>query len=230
MVRPVYQDPNRKSVESRSKAYDSTQLHKDDDVDSGRTAHHHTLGTGAGQAAPGDALAAALEEIAALEERILWLETDEMMVASAVPPGTHNNSNNWLAAGGFNTPWTDYPGTTISLPGNENLFGYSNGVLTPTVPVWFEISLTQEWAANGTGRRAIVLAVDGDVTAANPQFKEVEPTQTAETFMQSVHFSGPCIPGHTVNALHFQNSGGNLVVNARHLTVRARKIHVTGIS
>lgn len=88
MVRPVYQDPNRKSVESRSKAYDSTQLHKDDDVDSGRTAHHHTLGTGAGQAAPGDALATLLERVEMLETMLNTPPTD----FQGVPDNSNVNS------------------------------------------------------------------------------------------------------------------------------------------
>lgn len=67
MVRPLYNDPSRRSIEERSKSYDSRKLHEDDDLDSGRTAHHHTLGMGPSQAAPGDAVAALLERVEALE-------------------------------------------------------------------------------------------------------------------------------------------------------------------
>lgn len=74
------------------------------------------------------------------------------------------------------------------------------------------------------------MCMDGNVAGTNPQFREMETGLTANTYLQSCHYSGPCIPGHTVNALHFQDSGGNLVVNSRHVTVRAKKIHVTGLS
>lgn len=216
-------------------------FHNRDDVDSGVQAHHHTLGQGANQAFPGargkrleDLVNAnqadLIAEILALGTRIDWLEQDEMMVASAVPPGTHSSTGNWVAAGGFNTAWAGYPGTTISLPGNENLFGYSNGVITPTVPIWVEISFSQEWAGNATGKRGITLAMDGVNTNTNPQMTEMEPSNNADPFYQNVTYTGPLIPGHTINMEHYQNSGGNLVVNARHVTVRAKKIHVTGLS
>lgn len=80
-----YRDPNRKRIEERARSYDARILHEDDDVDSGSQAHHHTLGLKGGQAAPGSALAAALERIEALELMLNTPPTDYQ--------GNPNNSN-----------------------------------------------------------------------------------------------------------------------------------------
>ncbi len=42
-------------------------FHKRDDVDESATSHHHTLGLGAGQAAPGTLVAELIKRIEALE-------------------------------------------------------------------------------------------------------------------------------------------------------------------
>jgi len=87
-LNPPFRDPNRKRIEERSRSYDARVLHEDDDVDSGHQAHHHTLGLKGSQAAPGTALAAALERIEALETR---LNSPPVDINGVVSPGGNNS-------------------------------------------------------------------------------------------------------------------------------------------
>lgn len=51
------------------------QFHFNDDCDTSWRAHHHTIGTGLNQAASGKLLADLIATVAALEARVLDLET-----------------------------------------------------------------------------------------------------------------------------------------------------------
>lgn len=52
-------------------------FHNRDDVDASKDAHHHTLGFGHTQAAPGDTVMRLIERIKSLEARVTALEEPE---------------------------------------------------------------------------------------------------------------------------------------------------------
>lgn len=140
-VKPPYMDPTRRSIEERSKSYDSTKLHEDDDLDSGPLAHHHTLGRGPSQAAPGS-------DLTALEDRIALLEG----MLNTPPVDFRGNFNN--VTGGI----SDIPGVTIS---SDFTLG-TNFVLKQgyMASMYFNVAPNSNIAGSTTGDIANIIIID----------------------------------------------------------------------
>lgn len=202
MVRPVYQDPNRKSVESRSKAYDSTQLHKDDDVDSGRTAHHHTLGTGAGQAAPGDALAALQTDtearLAALEESLARIGKTVIYGGTATTAVPNAPANPYTSISGFTNEWRDQP---------SGLQYQGLGIFNCTQTGRYLVEINLGWAANTVGRRIVFWYKNGLVD----EIRRLNDNAAGQSVATSQHTMVVYLEeGDTIELRVFQDSGAAL--------------------
>lgn len=72
----------RKALEDVN-AQDVARFHDHDDTDDNRMAHHHTLGEGTTQAAPGSSIKELRNRIEALEDLVLQLQEDLATKADA---------------------------------------------------------------------------------------------------------------------------------------------------
>lgn len=196
-------------------------FHLNDDVDTSKFAHHHTIGEKYGQAAPGEGYAKLVKRVTELEGRSNWYNS--YLYAGRASAASNATNGAWTTVSGYDTPFNGFGSINIHNAEEGNPVAYSLGQIVASSSVWIDVMFYVEMANSATGRRGIRITRNG-VDSANEMDANFQAAVSATPMRLGTTYHGPLFSGQNLTLQVFQDSGAALSMSWKQLSFRAKAL------